>query len=97
VLASGDMSHCLKPGAPAGYDEQGQIFDDIFVEHIRVADYRGAERINPTLRDQARQDVVESCRVAWHASGFADANHHFYSYEGPFGVGYTVMRFHGED
>lgn len=97
VLASGDMSHCLKPGAPAGYDEQGSVFDQAFVACIKQADYREAENLDPSLRERARQDVVESCRVAWHASGFADANHHFYSYEGPFGVGYTVMRFFGVD
>lgn len=95
VLASGDMSHCLKPGAPCGFDKRGQDFDDAFVAYLKEADYEAACRIDPVVKDAARQDVVESCRITWAASEFQQENHQFYSYEGPFGVGYTVMRFYG--
>ena len=95
LLASGDMSHCLKPGAPSGFDPMGKIFDDTFVNLIRTADYRGVLEINSYLCGKACQDVVESCRIAWTATGFHSQNHRFYSYEGPFGVGYGVMKFFG--
>lgn len=95
ILASGDMSHCLKPGAPCGYDKRGARFDKTFVDLIKQADYHGAAQIDPELKEAARQDVVESCRIAWQASNYQISGRHFYSYEGPFGVGYAVMRFFG--
>jgi len=97
VLASGDMSHCLKPGAPCGYDKRGGLFDQVYVDCLKRALYRDALAIDPSLREAARQDVVESCRVAWAASGFSSDHSRFYSYEGPFGVGYSVMRFYGAE
>ncbi len=96
VLASGDMSHCLLPEGPYGYDERGPRFDRGFVEHIQNARYREVLSINPGLVEGARQDVVESCRVAWTASGYRSDRHRFFSYEGPFGVGYSVMKFYGD-
>ncbi len=96
VLASGDMSHCLKPDGPYGFDPSGPRFDSRFVQHLRDGHYRGATLIETGLRQAAKQDVVESCRVAWQASDYRDQNRHFFSYEGPFGVGYTVMKFYSE-
>ncbi len=96
VLASGDMSHCLKSDGPYGFDPNGPRFDSRFVRHVRDGHYRGACLIEPSLREAAKQDVLESCRVAWRASGFRDTHRHFLSYEGPFGVGYTVMKFYSE-
>jgi len=96
LLASGDMSHCLKPGAPCGYDPRGSQFDERFVERIRALAYRDATQWDPELREAAREDVVTSCHVSWVATNWSDAGHRFASYEGPFGVGYTVMKFYGE-
>lgn len=93
LIASGDMSHCLKHGAPCGFDERGPRFDQTFVDLVRAARFREARNIDPMLRQAAKQDVVESCRIAWEATDYRHTNMHFYSYEGPFGVGYTVMRF----
>ncbi len=95
LIASGDMSHCLIPSAPAGYDPAGAEFDERFVSAVRATNYQAALDISPSLQREAKQDVVESCAIAWHATGFDTQNAHFYSYEGPFGVGYTVMKFNG--
>ena len=96
LIASGDMSHCLKPDAPSGFNPIGQDFDNRFVELVRAGDFRAAANIELQLQQQACQDVVASCRLVWQATGYNANNNHFYSYEGPFGVGYTVMRFHGD-
>lgn len=93
LIASGDMSHCLKPGAPGGFDPQGQSFDRAFVEQVQQGAYQQALAIDKSLQQAACQDVVGSCHVAWFATAFASSQHHFYSYEGPFGVGYTVTKF----
>src|SRR5438105_3227586 len=34
-IASGDLSHRLKPGAPAGYNSQAHLFDEEVVDAIR--------------------------------------------------------------
>lgn len=95
LIASGDMSHCLIPSAPAGYDPAGAEFDQRFVTSVRATNYQAALDISADLQREAKQDVVESCAITWHATGFDSENAHFYSYEGPFGVGYTVMKFSG--
>ncbi|MCB9762664.1 MAG: AmmeMemoRadiSam system protein A [Alphaproteobacteria bacterium] len=86
VVASGDMSHRLKPGAPAGYDPRAQDFDDAFVAGLRAEDWDAA--LNAQPRERAAEDVIESTRVAMQAAG-APLNAEVLSYEGPFGVGYA--------
>jgi aromatic ring-opening dioxygenase LigB subunit len=88
VLASGDMSHRLRPGAPAGFHPRASEFDKQFVELVRQADYRGAQRIDPALRELAAEDVVDSFCVATSAVELASNGHETLAYEGPFGVGY---------
>jgi aromatic ring-opening dioxygenase LigB subunit len=87
-LASGDMSHRLIPGAPAGHDPRAREFDAAFVERIQAGDLRGAVAIDPALRELAAEDVVDSVAVAAGATGWSSARHRFLAYEGPFGVGY---------
>lgn len=96
VIASGDMSHCLKPDAPCGFSSQGAKFDMAFINHLQNCSFREATAIDLSLQEAAKQDVVPSCRVAWEATNYRHDNHYFYSYEGPFGVGYTVMKFFSE-
>lgn len=88
VLASGDMSHRLIPGAPDGYHPLAKVFDRTFKSRIDVGDLRGACAIDTDLRDIAGEDVVDSCTVAAAAVGYRSHGHHTYAYEGPFGVGY---------
>lgn len=88
ILASGDMSHRLIPGAPCGFDPRAQHFDDKFVELIRQGDLRGAASVEPALRALAAEDVVDSVAVAAAAVDYQSSGHRVHSYEGPFGVGY---------
>ncbi|MET0388030.1 MAG: AmmeMemoRadiSam system protein A [Polyangiales bacterium] len=88
VLASGDMSHRLTPGAPSGYHPLAKEFDRTFKARIDTGDLRGACAIDTGLRELAAEDVVDACTVASAAVGYRSHGHHTYSYEGPFGVGY---------
>lgn len=90
LIASGDMSHRLKPGAPCGYDPAAQSFDQQFVTAIQEQRLATIATIDPALRLLAAEDVVDSTLVALGALREADRNSHCLSYEGPFGVGYTV-------
>jgi len=88
VLASGDMSHRLQPGAPAGYHPQATRFDARYVELIAAGQLERAARFDPELRELAAEDVVDSVAVASAAVGYDATGHQLLSYEGPFGVGY---------
>jgi MEMO1 family protein len=90
LIASGDMSHALQPGAPAGYHPRAQAFDEAVVTCVRegrLGDLRG---IDPHLRNLAAEDVVESLETSLGALGTARSGFRVLSYEAPFGVGYLV-------
>lgn len=86
VIASGDMSHRLKPGAPAGYHPQAQRFDRTFVNALISNDWSTA--LHAPHREDAAEDVVQSTAVAM-ASVPGPLNAEVLHYEGPWGVGYT--------
>jgi AmmeMemoRadiSam system protein A len=90
VIASGDMSHRLKPGAPSGFDPRAQGFDDAFVAGLRAEDWAAAAAAEQ--RSIAAEDVVDSARVAM-AAAPGPRNAEVLSYEGPWGVGYTEAVF----
>lgn len=86
VIASGDMSHRLIPGAPAGFHRRARDFDAAFVAGLEAEDWEAAKRAEP--RELAAEDVVETTRVAMGAAG-QPLHAEVLAYEGPWGVGYT--------
>jgi len=94
VVASGDMSHRLIPGAPAGYDPDAPRFDAGFVAALRAGDLQAATSPDPALRDRAAEDVVDTTRVLLGALGSPLGFDPVLAYEGPFGVGYCEAIFH---
>ncbi|MCB2153551.1 AmmeMemoRadiSam system protein A [bacterium] len=93
VMASGDMSHRLKPNAPGGYHPDAQQFDDRFVKLVRQGDFYGVRDFDVELQDLAGEDVVDSSVIAMAAIGYDAKAREVLSYEGPFGVGYCVAAF----
>ncbi len=90
IVASGDMSHRLTPGAPAGFDPKARHFDEAFIRLLRDGDYREIGKLNHDLRELAAEDAVDSTLVAASAVGWKATGHKVLHYEGPFGVGYGV-------
>lgn len=90
VVASGDMSHRLKPGAPSGYDPRAKEFDRAFISLIRDGRYPDLRTLDPGLQNLAAEDAVDSTTIALAATEWSPAGHSVLSYEGPFGVGYGV-------
>ena len=90
VVASGDMSHRLQPGAPAGYDPRAKLFDRAFIETVGRGAYRDLLRADSGLQKLAAEDAADSTVIAASAAGWSAAGHEVLSYEGPFGVGYGV-------
>jgi len=90
LVASGDMSHRLQPGAPAGYEPRAREFDREFVRVLRSGRFEGLNQLDPELQELAAEDVVDSTLIAANAVGMAATGRGVLSYEGPFGVGYCV-------
>jgi AmmeMemoRadiSam system protein A len=90
VVASGDMSHRLQPGAPAGFHPRAKEFDCAFIECLRTGNPRQLLHFDHKLQDLAAEDAVDSTVMAVSAADWNTAGHEVLSYEGPFGVGYGV-------
>ncbi len=86
LIASGDLSHRLTRGAPAGFHPDAASFDAAFVQALEQGDWTAAAA--PPHRDVAAEDAVESTRVAMGAAG-APLHAEVLAYEGPWGVGYA--------
>ena len=92
LIASGDLSHRLKPDAPAGYNADAHLFDDRVVEALRHNSLGNIVNIDDQLRRLAGECGYRSLLVAIGAveSGSSDCD--VISYEAPFGVGYLVAQ-----
>lgn len=89
-IASGDMSHRLKPTAPAGYHPNAYIFDEKIKDAIEHGDYDFIKNIPFDIRECAGECGYNSMMVALGLIENKPINNKVYSYEGPFGVGYLV-------
>ncbi len=91
-VASGDLSHRLKPEAPAGYYPQAYLFDQEVTEAIRAAQPERIINIDPDLRKMAGECGYRSMLVAFGVTESATQNYEVLHYEAPFGVGYMVAQ-----
>ena len=94
-VASGDLSHRLKPRAPAGYNPDAHQFDEAVVDAIRSCEPGRIAEIDHSLRKLAGECGYRSMLVALGAVGTLDQNCDVISYEAPFGVGYMVAQLTG--
>jgi aromatic ring-opening dioxygenase LigB subunit len=94
LIASGDMSHCLKEDGPYGFNPEGPKFDKALIgalkrKDIKIIltledDYPGAGECG--LRSFCFMlGILEAAKINWQAE--------ILSYEGPFGVGYLTANF----
>lgn len=90
LVASGDMSHRLIPGAPAGYDPKGEEFDRIIREALQKGDPLPVLKVESHLAERAGECGLRSLIMALGALDGLAIKPRVYSYEGPFGVGYLV-------
>jgi len=91
-VASGDLSHRLKPHAPAGYNPEAHGFDDQVVEALRSNSPQRIVEIDHNLRKLAGECGYRSMLVAIGACSNLPPSCEVLSYEAPFGVGYLVAQ-----
>ncbi|HLN99763.1 MAG TPA: AmmeMemoRadiSam system protein A [Pyrinomonadaceae bacterium] len=92
LVASGDLSHRLKPDAPAGYNPAAHFFDE---EVVRAIDENSPDRIieiDQDLRRTAGECGYRSMLIALGATHELASACEVLNYEAPFGVGYLVAQ-----
>lgn len=93
VVASGDLSHRLLPGAPAGYHPQGEVFDRQIMSQLHSMDIRGILETDPVLLENAGECGYRSIVILLGTLDGFEVRSEVLSYEGPFGVGYGICVF----
>ena len=91
-IASGDLSHRLKPSAPAGYNPDAHFFDEQVVAALRENAPQQIAEIDHSLRRLAGECGYRSMLVAIGACAELPWSCEVLSYEAPFGVGYLVAQ-----
>lgn len=99
LVASGDMSHRLLPGAPAGYSPRGKVFDARVKGLLAALDVEGILALPEDLAEEAGECGLRSFIMGLGALDGHKVRGEVLSYEGPFGVGYLVAHLEpvGED
>ena len=92
VIASGDLSHRLIPGAPAGYSLRGKEFDEKLINLLKRKDIDGIINMDRELINEAGECGLRSFVILLGILEKCAPNYkvNILSYEGPFGVGYLV-------
>lgn len=93
LIASGDLSHRLIPGAPAGYEPLGKVFDEKLVQALSCLDTEGILNMDTELIERAGECGLRSFVILLGALDGLQVKPEILSYEGPFGVGYLVASF----
>jgi len=94
IIASGDLSHCLKKEGPYGFNPQGPEFDKALIEFLKKKDIENFLKLDEMFPEAGEcglrsfsfiLGILETAKPDWQAK--------ILSYEGPFGVGYLVVNF----
>jgi AmmeMemoRadiSam system protein A len=96
-IASGDMSHRLLPGAPAGYSPRAHLFDEQVATALSHADFAAVAGIDDHLRDEAGECGWRSLLILGGYLEGSGAEGRVLSYECPWGVGYLTAAFAPHD
>jgi aromatic ring-opening dioxygenase LigB subunit len=94
LIASGDLSHCLKADGPYGFNADGPKFDKELVGALKKKDVKKILRLDDLYPEAGECGLRSICFVLGilEASGI-DWQAEILSYEGPWGVGYLVAGF----
>jgi len=94
LIASGDLSHCLKKEGPYGFHPDGPKFDRTLIDALEKKDIETILKLDDLYPNASEcglrsfcfmLGILEEARINWQVEVL--------SYEGPFGVGYLVADF----
>lgn len=91
LIASGDMSHCLKEEGPYGFHPDGPKFDKALIGFLKKKDIKNFLKLDDYYPEAGECGLRPFCFLLGilEAAGL-DWQPEILSYEGPFGVGYLV-------
>ena len=92
-LASGDLSHRLSHSGPYGYSKKGEEFDEMLVSSLKSLNIKQLLETSEEFCESAGECGLRSFLIMFGSLDGHDLEQEVYSYEGPFGVGYSVARF----
>lgn len=99
VIASGDLSHCLRPGGSVPYDPRGKEFDEKLMALLQAQNREALFDLDSLLVEKAAECGFRTLLMLLGVLDGLEVEIQVLSYEGPFGVGYAVVSFEpkGED
>ncbi len=92
-IASGDLSHRLFPGAPAGYRPEGRAFDKLVIDSLQTNQWEHIEGMDPGFVEEAGECGLRPLAMLLGVARASGLRSQVLNYEGPFGVGYPVVHF----
>lgn len=90
LVASGDLSHCLKAEGPYGYREEGPLYDQQIMDIMGCGDFGRLFEFTDEFRSQAGECGHGAFTVMAGALDKTAVKTERLSYQGTFGVGYGV-------
>jgi aromatic ring-opening dioxygenase LigB subunit len=94
LIASGDMSHCLKENGPYGFQTDGPKFDKSLIEFLNKKDIESILKLDEMYAEAGECGLRSFCfLLGMLEESKIDYQPEILSYEGPFGVGYLVANF----
>lgn len=91
LIASGDLSHCLKEDGPYGFYPDGPEFDKYLIKYLKEKDIENFLKLDKMFPEAGEcglrsfsflLGILEESKLDWQPE--------ILSYQGPFGVGYLV-------
>lgn len=92
VIASGDLSHKLSHEGPYGYMKEGKVFDEKIISLLEKGQVEEIFSLDKGLTEAAGECGLRSFYILLGIIDGKKFSGNTLSYEGPFGIGYGVMR-----
>jgi len=94
LIASGDLSHCLREDGPYGFHPHGPEFDKELIESLEKKDITNILKLNDKYLEAGECGLRSFCFILGMLEE-AEINYQpeILSYQAPFGVGYLTANF----
>lgn len=96
IIASGDLSHCLKEDGPYGYRKEGPLYDEKIMDVMERGAFGELLQFEESFCEKAAECGHRAFTIMAGAFDQTAVNVKRLSYEGPFGVGYGICTYHAQ-